>query len=64
MYGLAAGPAVGVASVFTGMWAGSLVAFQLGRTLFKRWAEDELHSMEWMQVSTRWLRIKDCAWCF
>jgi len=61
MYGLAAGPAVGVASVFTGMWAGSLVAFQLGRTLFKRWAEDELHSMEWMQVINK--MVEDQGLC-
>jgi len=57
MYGFVAGPAIGVASVFGGMWVGSVVAFHLGRSFFKRWAEDELHSMEWMQVVNKMVEV-------
>jgi len=60
LYGSVAGPALGVASVFGGMWIGSLIAFQLGRTMFKRWAEDELHKLEWMQVINK--MVQDRGW--
>jgi len=50
MYGPACGPPIGVASVFGGMWVGSLIAFQLGRYMCKTCAEEELHKTHMMQV--------------
>jgi len=46
LHGFVAGPAIVVASVFGGMWIGSLIAFRLGRATF----EGDLHKVKWMQV--------------
>eukprot|EP00927_Polykrikos_kofoidii_P071660 TRINITY_DN67913_c0_g1_i1.p1 TRINITY_DN67913_c0_g1~~TRINITY_DN67913_c0_g1_i1.p1 ORF type:complete len:417 (-),score=74.46 TRINITY_DN67913_c0_g1_i1:34-1104(-) len=48
MYGTAWGEVTGCASVFAGLWSGSMCAFVLGRTFFKDWAEGELKRYAWM----------------
>lgn len=50
MYGMVLGEFVGVMSVFSGLWLGSLAAFQLGRTLFQDWARTESLKHDWMTV--------------
>mmetsp|Transcript_41905 Transcript_41905/g.90540 ORF Transcript_41905/g.90540 Transcript_41905/m.90540 type:complete len:388 (-) Transcript_41905:398-1561(-) len=50
IFGFAVGQAVGVASVTAGMWFGSMIAFCMGRSLFKDWAEKELSDYAWMNV--------------
>merc|ERR1712125_294028 len=41
MYGVVVGSLVGVIATFGGLWLGSVVAFQLGRTLWKEYARRE-----------------------
>merc|ERR1719362_750836 len=50
VFGLELGQLVGVASIFGGMWLGSMIAFRLGKTMFREWAEKELGQMAWMQT--------------
>merc|ERR1719270_1061247 len=49
VFGLELGQFVGVLSIFGGMWLGSMIAFKLGKTMFREWAEKELAHMAWMQ---------------
>lgn len=44
------GSAVAIGTAFTGLWIGSVAGFILGRTFFKEFAEEELHTFAWMQV--------------
>jgi len=50
MYGAVFGPMLGVASMFLGTWIGSLVAFQLGRTVWKDYAKGEHAGSEAFQT--------------
>eukprot|EP00928_Gymnodinium_smaydae_P032249 TRINITY_DN23408_c0_g1_i2.p1 TRINITY_DN23408_c0_g1~~TRINITY_DN23408_c0_g1_i2.p1 ORF type:complete len:362 (+),score=74.90 TRINITY_DN23408_c0_g1_i2:69-1154(+) len=50
MYGTVVGELVGVMSVFCGLWVGSMAAFQLGRSMFREWAQEEMQKFAWMGV--------------
>ena len=50
MFGMLLGQVVGVLTIFFGLWLGSMMAFTLGRSVFKKWAEEELAKYEWMGV--------------
>jgi len=50
IFGYVEGQAIGVASVFVGLWLGSMGTFVLGRRCFKEWAEEELKKVAWMTI--------------
>jgi len=60
MFGKWPGIAVAVGTSFSGLWLGSIVAFLLGRAVFKEFAEEELHKYAWMQVVNH--MIDDNGW--
>jgi uncharacterized membrane protein YdjX (TVP38/TMEM64 family) len=50
IFGEFCGEAIGVASVFVGLWLGSMLAFLLGRTLLRDWARQKLEKFAWMRA--------------
>lgn len=49
MYGLLWGTVLGVATVLSGIWLGSVCAFAIGRYLCAEWAQRELQKHSWMR---------------
>lgn len=50
MYGVQLGATIGVFSVFSGLWLGSMLSFLLGRSCYKKWALQKLREFDRMGV--------------
>lgn len=50
MWGMFVGQFTAIMAVMSGLWAGSMLAFVLGRTLMRKWAEERLNKLAWMRV--------------
>jgi len=50
IYGMLAGQVIAVGAVSAGLWFGSMIAFIIGRTLMKDWAEAKMSQLAWFGV--------------
>lgn len=50
MWGMKWGQAAAISAVFAGEWLGSMIAFVIGRTVLRRWAEEKMGKLAWFHV--------------